>query len=100
MTVNREIECLRSSLEQAMALAAPGGRIAVLSYQGTEDKVVKDIFRRAVRGCTCTLPQDECICSGPPAAKYLHKGVITPSREETGSNPRSRSAKLRVIERL
>ncbi len=100
MAVNREEECLRDSLRQAICLIAVGGKIAVISYQGLEDGIVKDIFRRAAKGCSCELAPDECFCNGRPGVKYLHKGVITPSREEVEANPRARSAKLRVIERI
>lgn len=88
-------------MKQSLNLAAPGGRIAVISYQSREDAIVKDIFRRAVKGCTCEMPPDSCMCGSKiPMARYLHKGVIVPSREEVRANPRSRSAKLRVVERM
>ena len=100
MTVNRELDVLRSSLEQAIDLAAPGGKVAVISYQSLEDRVVKNLFRRAARGCACELQPDECICNGKPVVKYAHRGVIVPSREEVERNPRARSAKLRIVERI
>jgi 16S rRNA (cytosine1402-N4)-methyltransferase len=100
MAVNREVESLRSSLEQALELVAPGGRIAVISYQSIEDAIVKNMFRRAAKGCECTLPPDECLCTGQPRIKALHRRVITPAPEEIAKNARSRSAKLRVVERI
>lgn len=99
--MNRNAECLRESLKQALNLIAPGGRIAVISYQSREDAIVKDIFRRAVKGCRCEMPPDSCMCGDKkPLARALHKSVITPGREEMRANPRSRSAKLRVVERM
>lgn len=100
MAVNREAGSLESSLRQAMRLAAPGARIAVVSYQSREDAIVKDLFRRAARGCRCELPPDECMCSNPPVIKLLHKGVIVPQEMEIAENPRSRSARLRIAERI
>lgn len=100
MAVNSEEERLIESLKQALGLVAVGGKIAVITWQGTEDRIVKDVFRRAAKGCSCELVPDECFCNGRPGVKYLHKGVVTPSREEVEANPRARSAKLRVIERI
>ena len=98
--VNSNTDSLKRSLAQALDLIRPGGRIAVVSFQSCEDAVVKNIFRRAARGCTCSLPPDECFCTGQPTIRLLHKGVITPGPEEIKHNPRSRSSKLRVVERI
>lgn len=100
MAVNQEAESLVSSLQQALRLAAPGGRIAVVAYQSREDAIVKNLFRRAAKGCRCELPPDECLCDTPPVVKLLHKRVIVPQEMEIAENPRSRSARLRIVERI
>lgn len=100
MAVNREAGALESSLRQAMRLVAPCGRIAVVSYQSREDAIVKDLFRRAARGCRCELPPDECLCSNPPVIRLVNRKVIVPQEKEIAENPRSRSARLRIVERI
>ena len=85
MAVNREIENLSALLAQAPAALAPGGRLAVISFQSTEDRLVKQAFRSAEQ--TGLL-------------KVLTKKPLSPAPEELAANPRSRSAKLRAAEKL
>jgi 16S rRNA (cytosine1402-N4)-methyltransferase len=97
--VNRELEVLPDALDDAIAVLAPGGRVAVLSYHSGEDRIVKERFRVAVTGgCTCP-PGLPCVCG----ALRLVRTVRTPARPteaERTANPRAASARLRVVERL
>lgn len=97
--VNNELERLQSALEKAFKLVAPSGRIAVLSYHSGEDSIVKALFRNQVTGgCTCP-PKLGCVCGAVPKARYVVRSKA-PSSREIEENPRSRSARLRVIEMI
>jgi len=99
IAVNSELEILESSLEATIELLAPGARLKVLTYHSGEDRIVKWTFRRAVTGgceCPAGLP---CGCGARPSAKTV-RAPREATKAEQESNPRSRSAKLRVIERL
>ncbi len=98
--VNREIEAIEAAVPAALGLLKPGGRLVVITYQSEEDRTVKELFRRAEKGCRCALPADECLCSYPPTAKRVNRKVIKPSEQEININIRSRSAKMRVVEAL
>lgn len=98
--VNGELDVLRSGLEAAIRWLAPGGRIAVISYHSLEDRIVKDVFRRMSQGCTCPPDLPVCVCGNKPILKTITRKPILPSSEEIQRNPRSRSAKLRVAQRL
>ena len=98
--VNGELDVLRSGLEAAVRWLAPGGRIAVISYHSLEDRIVKDLFRKLSQGCTCPPDLPVCVCGNKPVLKVLTRKPILPSSEEIQRNPRSRSAKLRIAERL
>jgi 16S rRNA (cytosine1402-N4)-methyltransferase len=100
VTVNRELEAVESVLPAAIRILRPGGTLAVITYHSLEDRIAKEHFRRAARGCKCGLAADECVCSNPPAIKLINKKVIVPGSEETERNPRARSARMRVIEAL
>lgn len=98
--VNGELDVLRSGLEAAIRWLAPGGRIAVISYHSLEDRIVKDVFRRMSQGCTCPPDLPVCVCGNEPILKTITRKPILPSSGEIQRNPRSRSAKLRVAQRL
>lgn len=98
--VNGELDVLRSGLEAAIRWLAPGGRIAVISYHSLEDRIVKDVFRRMSQGCTCPPDLPVCVCGNEPILRTITRKPILPSSEEIQRNPRSRSAKLRVAQRL
>lgn len=98
--VNGELDVLRSGLEAAIRWLAPGGRIAVISYHSLEDRIVKDVFRRMSQGCTCPPDLPVCVCGNEPILRTVTRKPILPSSEEIQRNPRSRSAKLRVAQRL
>ena len=101
IAVNSELDVLREVLPVAINLLNSGGRIAVISFHSLEDRIVKNIFRDLTRNCICPLEQPECTCGNNNAKiRVLTKKPITPSEEEINLNPRSRSAKLRVAEKI
>lgn len=100
IAVNREIENLRSALEQAINLLGLGGRLVVISFHSLEDRPVKEFLSRESKTCICPPETPLCICGHTPRMKLISKGVIKPTAEEIAANPRSRSAKMRVAERI
>lgn len=98
--VNREMEVLRSGLEAAVRWLAPGGRIVVISYHSLEDRITKELFTKFSTGCTCPPDLPVCVCGNEPVLKLVTRKPIVPTDEENISNPRARSAKIRVAERL
>ncbi|HHH12584.1 MAG TPA: 16S rRNA (cytosine(1402)-N(4))-methyltransferase, partial [Candidatus Moranbacteria bacterium] len=100
MAVNREPEALRRFLRQAWEALAVGGRLAVVSFHSGEDRLVKEFARTQARGCVCPSDLPVCACGRKPTAKILTRKPILPSAEEIARNPRSRSAKLRALEKI
>jgi len=100
IVVNRELENLAAALKQSITCLKNQGRLVVISYHSMEDRVVKQFMQRESKGCLCPPSTPVCRCGHAPNLKIISKGVITPSLTEIKSNPRSRSAKLRVAERL
>lgn len=98
--VNHELEQLEQGLRSAIAWLAPQGRIAVISYHSLEDRIVRDIFNEYAQGCVCPPDLPVCRCGREPVVRIVTKRPITPSAEEIDRNPRSRSAKLRVAEKV
>ncbi len=100
IAVNRELECLAAGLEQALALLRPQGRLAVLSYHSLEDRLVKKTARAHI-GCWESLPAGGQRWQGAlPLVRWITPKPLGPSALEVAENPRARSAKLRVIERI
>lgn len=99
IAVNNELDQLEKLLPAAFDLLAPTGRLAVVSFHSLEDRIVKRFIQDYVRSCVCPPEQLQCSCSRRPRAKAITKKPIIPSDEEVSSNPRSRSAKLRVLEK-
>jgi 16S rRNA (cytosine1402-N4)-methyltransferase len=98
--VNDELAILADSLEQALAVVAPLGRVAAIAYHSGEDRIVKQVFRDAeTGGCECPVGLP-CTCGAEPTVRLLKRGAWRPSPEEVAANPRSESARLRVVERL
>ncbi len=97
--VNRELENLATALKQSIKCLDPGGRLVVISYHSLEDRIVKQFMMRETKGCLCPPSAPVCQCGHTPKLKIISRKVVTPSLNETRSNPRSRSAKLRVAER-
>ncbi len=100
IAVNRELDNLEAALPQAVRLLAPGGRLAVISFHSLEDRIVKTFFRNESRDCICPPEIPQCICGHRATLRIVTKKPITPSPREVSANPRARSAKLRVAERL
>jgi 16S rRNA (cytosine1402-N4)-methyltransferase len=100
IAVNQELENLESALRQALNLLGSGGRIVVISYHSLEDRIVKRLFKEESRDCVCLPGVPVCNCSHRASIKQINKKVITPSPEEIQKNPRSRSARIRIVERI
>lgn len=98
--VNNELEALRQSLPVALDSVMPGGRVAVISYHSLEDRIVKTTFNDEARGCRCPADFPVCTCGRNATLRVLTRKPIRPSEEEVRNNPRSRSARARVAERL
>jgi len=98
--INHELENLSAALKQALNCLDHGGRLAVISYHSLEDRIVKQFMQTESKGCICSPDVPVCQCGHVANLRIINRKVITPSTEETRSNPRSRSAKLRVAERL
>jgi len=100
ITVNGELDALTEMLPPALRWLKPGGRLAIVSFHSLEDRIVKDFFRQASRDCVCPPKAPVCQCNHTAQLKVLTKKPITPTAKELAINPRSRSAKLRVAERI
>jgi len=98
--INEELNSLTKALEQSLEVVGVGGRIAVISYHSLEDRIVKNFFRNESKYCICLPNVTECDCGHTPKIKIINKKPIIPSQNEIDSNKRSRSAKLRVVERI
>ena len=98
MAVNKELDNLQTGLEKAIGLLGVGGRLVVISYHSLEDRIVKNTMRREASGCICPSWTPGCVCGHTAAIKLVRRRVAKPSRAEVASNPRSRSARLRVAE--
>jgi len=99
IAVNDEFSNLDKGLRAAVRSLKPGGRLCVISFHSLEDRVVKEIFARFARGCTCPPGLPVCSCGNKPFVRLVVKKPLVPGKEEISRNPRSRSAKLRVVER-
>lgn len=100
IAVNDELGALREGLEAAVAHLAVGGRVAVISFHSLEDRICKQAFQEWSRGCVCPPGLPVCACGRKPLVRVLTKKPIVPSQEEVRRNPRARSAKLRIAERV
>jgi 16S rRNA (cytosine1402-N4)-methyltransferase len=100
MAVNDEIGELKRFLERIVEHLNPGARVAVISFHSAEDREVKESFRYWAKGCRCPMTQAVCTCDRTPVLRVLTKKPQPPTQMEMDRNPRSRSAKLRVAERL
>lgn len=98
--VNAELDVIRPALEAAVKRLNPGGRMAVITFHSLEDRIVKETFAAMASGCTCPRELPVCVCGKKPAVKLISRKPILPDEKELSENPRSRSAKLRVAEKL
>lgn len=100
MAVNQELEELESFLADIVEHIRPGGRIAVISFHSLEDRLVKRAFRDEAKGCLCPPRQPACTCGRVARLEVVTRKPVSPDEDECSANPRARSAKLRVAERL
>lgn len=100
IAVNGELDVLKSVIESAFELLNKGGRLCIITFHSLEDGIVKRSFQAYTKGCTCPPDFPICVCGKTPRAKLPVKKPIEPSKEELEVNQRSRSARLRVIEKL
>lgn len=98
--VNHELDVLDRGLRAAVRWANPGGRICVISYHSLEDRIVKHVFSELSRGCTCPPDLPVCVCGHVPIVEVRTRRPLVASDEEVATNPRSRSALMRVAVRL
>lgn len=98
--LNRELEVLQESLEGMIGLLRPGGRLVVITFHSLEDRIVKGIFRKGEKPCTCPSDFPVCVCGKEPLGRAVSRKPILPSGEEVSWNPRAKSAKLRVFEKV
>lgn len=98
--VNGELSVIQPAIESASELLAPGGRIAIITFHSLEDRIVKQSYVKLAEGCTCPPRIPVCVCGNKPKVKIISKKPILPTDTEIEQNPRSRSAKLRVAEKL
>ena len=98
--VNHELDELKTALGDIFELLSPGGRLSVITFHSLEDRIVKLKFRELCEGCTCPKDFPVCVCGKKPRAVLITKKPITPDAVEIEENPRSRSAKLRIAEKL
>lgn len=98
--VNQELTPLPNALKDFVSLLRPGGRLAVITFHSLEDRLVKNTFRELEEPCTCPPSAPVCICGKQPQVKRVHRKPVIPSEDEIEHNPRARSAKLRVVEKL
>ncbi len=97
---NNELESLKKFVPDAIGSLKAGGRLAIISFHSLEDRIVKNIFRENARGCICPPEFPECRCGRKPVIKIITKKPIGPSAQEIDVNPRARSAKLRICEKI
>ncbi|HEX2937673.1 MAG TPA: 16S rRNA (cytosine(1402)-N(4))-methyltransferase RsmH [Ruminiclostridium sp.] len=100
IAVNGELEELGALLDDALSMLSPGGRLAVITFQSLEDRMVKQRFLSWAQGCICPPDFPVCVCGHKPKVKIPKKKGVEPSPQEIAENPRSRSARLRFCEKL
>ena len=100
IAVNDELKPLEQAIRDYVDLLAPGGRILIITFHSLEDRIVKHCFKNLENPCICPPKAPICTCGKKPVVKVLAGGAVPPSEEELERNPRSRSAKLRVAEKI
>ena len=100
IAVNQELQALEASLPQAIQALSPGGRLAVISFHSLEDRIVKQFFRKESRDCICPPQQPVCTCNHRATIVEVIRHPIVPTEQESEINPRARSARLRIAEKL
>ena len=100
IAVNDELGAVRKVMEAAIPTLKPGGRLAVITFHSLEDRIVKNAMNDAAKGCTCPPNFPVCVCGKKPQVKLITRKPIVSGERELEENPRARSAKLRICERL
>lgn len=100
IAVNGELDRLEQFLGFALDYLENQGRLVVLSFHSLEDRIVKQYFKQAAKGCTCPADLPQCVCGGRPRVRILTKKVLRPTDEEIAANPMARSTRLRAVEKL
>ena len=98
--VNGELEILKNAINDFVSFLNKDGRLAVITFHSLEDRIVKQCFSELAAGCTCPRDFPICVCGKQPAVKIVTKKPILPSQKEQEVNPRSKSAKLRIVQKL
>ena len=98
--VNNELGILENAIKDFVSSIKPGGRLAIITFHSLEDRIVKKTFQDLARGCTCPKEFPVCVCGKKPEIKIISRKPILPSEEELEHNSRSKSAKLRIAEKL
>ena len=100
IAVNDELSAVSRMMRTAISHLKPGGRLAVITFQSLEDRIVKNAMAEAAKGCICPPGFPVCVCGRTPQVRLISRKPILPSPQELEENPRARSAKLRVAEKL
>ena len=98
--VNDELNSLKDALTSSTQWLKSGGRIAVISFHSLEDRIVKQFFKDSAISCVCPKEYPVCVCDTAPSLRIITRKAVVPGKPEMDENPRSRSAKLRVAERI
>ncbi len=97
---NKELEVLENSIDEMIGMLNPGGRLCIITFHSLEDRIVKNLFKKNEDPCTCPKEFPVCVCGKKPLGKVISRKPILPSDEELEANSRSKSAKLRIFERI
>lgn len=100
IAVNDELDNLKRAIDDGIDFLGSGGRMVIISFHSLEDRIVKESFRKLVKGCVCPNDFPKCICGQKPKLHIVTRRPVAPSQEEISRNPRARSAKLRAAERI
>ena len=97
---NRELDIIEPTIEKAAEMLNPGGRICIITFHSLEDRIVKQAFNKLSSGCTCPPDFPVCVCGNKPKGKVVTRKPILPGEKELSENSRSKSAKLRIFEKI
>jgi len=100
IAVNDELCGLAETIKKSAALLKPGGRLCVISFHSLEDRIIKNTINELAAGCVCPKDLPVCVCGGKPVLKHISRKPLRPTESELRLNPRARSAKLRVAEKI
>ncbi len=100
IAVNQELSAIETMLDQGLTALAPEGKLLIITFHSLEDRIVKQKLKAAAKGCDCPSDFPVCVCGKKPMVKLCPRKAILPTEEEIERNPRARSAKLRIAQRL